>query len=140
MKNIKSILISITIVLSGYAFTMAQDIAPPIQAEPQSLETSQATMPMDVRAEDAAVIIEQMKTISGQSGLSTPDMQGGQSTSTFSGSGYTIMLKPPEVVNSSPLFQFSDVTNRSLSWNSALPMNERSSAVDAYRQSTIRKR
>jgi hypothetical protein len=137
MKNIFSILISIMVVLSSYTFTMAQDVAPPIPAEPQRLETPQATAPMDLRAEDAAALIEQMKASSGQPGASAPVVQGGPASSPSSGNSYTIMLKPPQVVNASPLFQFRDVTNRSLSGNTVLPINKRSSAVEAYRQSVI---
>ncbi len=140
MKNKIIALISITIFLSSYIFTMAQDAAPPIPAEPQRLETPQSNAPMDVRAEDAAALIEQIKANSGMPESSAPNVQSGPASSPSSGSSYTIMLKPPEVVNTSPLFQFRDVTNRALSGSTVLPINKRSSAVEAYRQSIIKKR
>ncbi len=140
IRWIRVSLIAGAVVLCGQAVTLAEDAAPPVQAVPQRLETPQANAPMDVRAEDAASLIEQIKANSSMPELSAPNVQSGPASSQSSGSSYTIMLKPPEVVNTSPLFQFRDVTNRALSGSAVLPINKRSSAVETYRQSIIREK
>lgn len=140
MKKTILPLILISLILNC-AIAMAQDVAAPVPTEPQRIETPETVAPMDVRAEDAAAVIDQMKA-GQQSEVAATDTQDGSAAtaSSSSGSSYTIMLRPPEVVNPTPLFQFRDVTQRKLTGTPALPMSGRSSAVEQYRQSVVKQK
>ncbi len=140
IRWIRVYLIAGAVVLCGQAVTLAEDAAPPVQAVPQQIEVSSAVTPIDMRAEDADVLMEQIKTGSGQYAPAAPEAQQAQVLSPSAGESRTIMVKPPEAVNSSPLFQFRDVTKRTLFGSTVLPINKRSSAVETYRQSIIREK
>jgi hypothetical protein len=137
IRWIRVSLIAGAVVLCGQAVTLAEDAAPPVQVLPQQIEVSSAVTPMDMRAEDADVLMEQIKTGSGQY---APEAQQAQVLSPSAGESRTIMVKPPEVVNSSPYFQFRDATERSKPDSSMRSMSERRATVDAYRQSLITER
>lgn len=140
IRWIRVYLIAGAVVLCGQAVTLAEDAAPPVQVLPQQIEVSSAVTPMDMRAEDADVLMEQIKTGSGQYAPAAPEAQQAQVLSPSAGESRTIMVKPPEVVNSSPYFQFRDATERSKPDSSMPSMSERRATVDAYRQSLITER
>ena len=137
IRLIRVYLIAGAVVLCSQAVTLAEDAAPPVQAMPKIIEVSSAVTPIIMRAEDADVLMKQIKTGSGQY---APEAQQAQVLSPSAGESRTIMVKPPEAVNSSPYFQFRDATERSKPESSMRSMSERRATADAYRQSLIREK
>jgi hypothetical protein len=126
----------------------AQEMAPPVSVEPQHLEASAPPAPAQMRAEDAALLLQQLR---GAAEAPAPQVapqappapaivpQVPPAAHGSGGVSRTISVEPPEVVNHSAQFLFHDVTDRAATVPK-LPLAERRAAVEAYRQSRVTQR
>ena len=108
-----------------------QDVAPPVGVEPVNLDLSTPAAPMQMRAEDAQRLLEQLGvpvTAAGHA-PAPPAMPAGNGVSR------TIPVEAPAVVNKSSQFVFRDVTEREEPAAPKLSAEQRHAAVEAYRQS-----
>lgn len=109
-----------------------QDVAPPIGVEPVNLELSTSLAPMQMRAEDAQRLLEQLGV---PATAPAPVVAPAAAAPSSAGVSRTISVEAPEIVNGSSPFMFKDVTARQEPASPTLAPAQRHAAVEAYRQS-----
>jgi len=109
-----------------------QDVAPPIGVEPVNLELSIPLAPMQMRAEDAQRLFEQLGV---PDTAPAPVVAPAAAAPSSGGVSRTISVEAPQIVNRSSQFMFKDVTEREEPASPTLAPAQRHAAVEAYRQS-----
>lgn len=138
-RDILMFFIVLAAALVGPAFLRAEDAAPPVPLQPEQVQLSMpAAAPMDMRAEDADRLIQQMKAMPAGIVPGSPKAGSGTAAQPAGGVSRTIKVPVPEVVNRSTSFQFQDATERSKPEPAVRSMSERRAAVEAFRQSLAR--
>lgn len=132
--------ISLALCLIFGATAHAQQLAPPIASEPQSIEVSTPEAPAQLRAEDAQRLLEQLGIAPQTAVPAAPLPASGADAPHSAGVSRTISVHSSPVVNTSPYFQFHDVTERADTVTPERSMAERQAAAEAYRQSLVRNR
>jgi hypothetical protein len=138
MMSGRTILLALCLIFVGT--THAQQLAPPIAVEPQSIEISTPAAPAQMRAEDARQLIEQLGIAPQTAVPAAPLIAPGSSAQRSAGVRRTIPVKSSPVVNNSTYFQFRDVTERAHTVTPERSMAERHAAAEAYRQSLVNPR
>ncbi len=129
------------------------EVASPVPVRPQRVEVTLDAAPVQMRQQDAELLLQQIRQ---QHPTQAPEpkrehrnktkdrLEKRNKRNSAGGTpaelGDTVQLPQPDVVNTSGVFLYHDVTDRSQALPPRLSLDERRDAVEAYRRSLPKRR
>lgn len=118
----------------------AQEPAPTVPLEAQRIINKEPITPFDVLHEEAILIIEKQRNAK-KKFVTAEKIKINENHQQKKGGSRTIMVAPVQVTNTSKMFKFRDVTDRSKQASEPIfPLNQRKATVESYRQSLVKER